>query len=66
MRSSRRVYPLIHSIVQIHGVIGPHSWASLGKSLAECQKLGLCKQVGVSNFNKDQLCVPLSRFPCMV
>lgn len=44
-------------LYQVHGYI--HSWyksiESVAKDLAECVKLGLCKTVGVSNYNKDQM-----------
>ncbi|KAJ9116566.1 hypothetical protein QFC20_000498 [Naganishia adeliensis] len=42
---------------QIHGATSLpfHSWEAQGAQLAECVKLGLAKQVGVSNFNKEEL-----------
>ena len=44
-------------LYQVHGYI--HGWyksiESVAKDLAECVKLGLCKTVGVSNYNKEQM-----------
>jgi diketogulonate reductase-like aldo/keto reductase len=42
-------------IAQIHGNVGPHSIKAMGVELAKCQKMGLCKAVGISNFSKDQM-----------
>lgn len=42
---------------QVHGHI--HAWyksiESVAKDLAQCVNLGLCKTVGVSNYNKEQM-----------
>ncbi len=43
------------ALYQIHGSIGYFSFASQAKGLAEVVKLGLAKEVGVSNFSKDEL-----------
>nr|XP_018263128.1 auxin-induced protein [Kwoniella dejecticola CBS 10117]OBR85286.1 auxin-induced protein [Kwoniella dejecticola CBS 10117] len=42
-------------LYQIHSSSGLGSFESLAKGLAECVKLGLCRNVGVSNFSKDEL-----------
>nr|XP_019010908.1 auxin-induced protein [Kwoniella pini CBS 10737]OCF49689.1 auxin-induced protein [Kwoniella pini CBS 10737] len=42
-------------LYQIHSSSGLGSFESLAKGLAECLKLGLCKNVGVSNFSQDEL-----------
>ncbi|WRT66349.1 uncharacterized protein IL334_003304 [Kwoniella shivajii] len=42
-------------LYQIHSSSGLGSFESLASGLAECIKLGLCKNVGVSNFSKDEL-----------
>ncbi|KAJ9109260.1 hypothetical protein QFC21_000589 [Naganishia friedmannii] len=44
-------------LYQIHGATSLpfHTYEAQGQQLAECQKSGMAKQVGVSNFNKDEL-----------
>lgn len=48
------------SRTQIHGPIGPHSWEAQGRELAQCYKLGLTRNVGVSNFSEKELFVSAS------
>ncbi|KAL7421887.1 hypothetical protein Q5752_003659 [Cryptotrichosporon argae] len=42
-------------LYQVHSAFGLHSHAAVGRELAKVVRLGLAKNVGVSNFSKDEV-----------